>query len=1100
MARKTKKQTHQGKSIIKKPVQIKNQASTQTIHRWSLMLMVLTSVIAAGIITGSLILIAMPKSFFSSNSNVVKSIKGFDSTTLLVKFAPKLKEVDRLAILKTAYEKQVRCTTLTTGKKWEHLRRVEASIPVSSNCTVQVVSITPIVPTTVNLEAVSNTQRVKRADINEAKTQAAELKLWYQVTLKSDGVVDMESAVATLRASAGTKVTIVSTNPLLAQAASMGAVKSTSSAFASIKVKDAQDNVYGVAGDANDDGVLNWQDSKYVLTYIYNGGPAPVHLNQVDLNADGSVDISDAVLMIELLGKKVQFTPTDLNHDGKVDLADAQYIVNYLFNQGPAPATLSNADYNQDGSVDVNDAVLLISQVMNNTPTVQCARGDANGDGTVDLSDANYLNDYLFANGSAPVSKTCGDADGDETVDVADLVYLLRMLNPLAQPASLSDKTSTAPILLNGGKSEPSYLTGDTNSDFLVNSDDALFLLKYVFQGGQAPEPLLRGDVNGDGQVDASDAIELFQLVNVPQNTRIAAADINGDGTIDALDVKVIIDFIFNGGSAPNTTLADVNNDGSVNISDALIIANYLAHSATVPSVPEVRTNSDDVTYLVGDANGDGSVDKQDVSYLSNYVFKHGSAPIITESSDVNGDTRIDVYDIVVLVNMLRSWTEAQSAQPLLLRGDINNDRIVDPKDLVVLVSGIKNNATIFKQGDINRDGRVDFLDAVTLTHLLNFDNPKKPLADINKDGKVNFADVDYLLTNIFSNGSAPADMTAADINGDGAFDISDAVTFIEMLKPQGVLQYLPSDANADGLVNKADIAYLVLNIFKNGQAPTPLARADLNGDGRVDISDVVMQIIQQYPELPSQSAVNTSVVALLDSGYTKTSATSSFMVTNSEEVPLNGIDDDKNGYIDDAAGWNVVQSDGVINDETGQGSSIVKLISQVTPSAKLLPVKVANSTGQSNCFIVSSGLMFAVQSGADVANISLSGLGSCSLLDNMVAYAKARGVVVVAAAGNDTNPISTLQKKSEALIVGGLEGLNKSTNSNTGDIYAPIKDADGALQGTSVSSAYISAGAALILTQTPAIKVSQVIDTLQSTSKTLTGSILQVNLDTATK
>lgn len=1097
MARKTKKQTHQKKSIVKKPVQIKNQASIQTIHRWSLMLMVSTAVIAAGIITGSLILIALPKSFFSSNANVVKSIKGFDSATLLVKFSPKLKEVDRLAILKTAYEKQVRCTTLTTGKKWEHFRRVDASIPLSSNCIVQVARLTPFVPTTVNLEAVSNTQRAKRADTYEAKIQAAELKLWYQVTLKSDGVIDMESAVATLRASAGTKVTIVSANPILAQTASVNSSQSTSSAFTSIKVECAQDNVYGVTGDANDDGIFDWQDSKYVLAYIYSSGPAPVHPNQVDLNTDGSVNVSDVVLMVELLGQKLKFTPTDLNNDGKVDLADAQYIVNYLFNRGPVPATLSNADYNQDGSVDVSDAVLLISQVMDNTLAVKFTRGDANGDGTVDLQDANYINDYLFACGLAPVS---GDANGNGSVDVSDLVYLLRMLNPLSAPASFSDKTSSAPILLTGGKAEPSYLTGDTNSDSRVNSNDAFFLLKYVFQGGQAPEPLLRGDVNNDGQVDASDAIALFQFVNIPQNTRVAAADINGDGTVDALDVKVIIDYLVNGGAAPNAALADVTNDGLVDISDAVAIADYLAKSVAIPLVQQPRTNSNGVTYLVGDTNGDGSVTVQDVAYLSNYVFHHGSAPVVSDSGDVNSDTRVDINDVVVLVKMLRSWAEAQGTQALVLRGDVNKDRIVDPKDLDVLVSGLKNKAKIDRSGDINRDGRVDFLDAVTLTHLLNLDNPKKSLTDIDKDGKVNFADVDYLFASIFSNGPAPADMTAVDINGDGAVDISDAVTFVETLKPQGVLQYLPSDANADGLVNKADIVYLVSNIFKSGQAPSPLARADLNGDGRADISDLVMLTIRLYPELPSQPAENSTTAAVLDSGYTKTSVTNSSIATNFKEIPLNGIDDDKNGYVDDVMGWNAINSGGVINDETGQGSSIIKLISQVVPSAKLLPVKVADSTGQSNCFIVSSGLLFAVQAGADVANVSLSGSGSCTLLNNVVAYAKAQGVVVVTAAGNDTTPILTLQKNSEAFIVGGLEGIKKAVDSNTGTIYAPIKDANGSIQGTSVSSAYVSAGIALMLTKTPAMKVSQVIDTLQSTSKTLTGNILQVNLDAATK
>jgi hypothetical protein len=466
----------------------------------------------------------------------------------------------------------------------------------------------------------------------------------------------------------------------------------------------------------------------------------------------------------------------------------------------------------------------------------------------------------------------------------------------------------------------------------------------------------------------------------------------------------------------------------------------------------------------------------------------------------VNGDTYVDISDVVALVNMLRVWAEAQGTQPLLLVGDVNNDQTVDPKDVGALVSKLKNQTNVGQSGDINRDGRADLLDAITLSHLLNIDDPQKPLPDINRDGQVNMADVEYLLAYIFSGGPAPADMVAADINGDGSVDISDAVAFIETLKAQGTLLYLPGDANADGTVNKADITYLIDYIFNSGKAPSPLARADLNGDGRVDISDVVMLTIRLNPELPSLPAENASMVAVLDSGYTKSSATSSSIATNSKEIPVNNIDDDKNGYVDDAIGWNAIKSNGVIKDETGHGSKVVNLISQVALSSKILPVKVIDSTGRTNCFVVSSGLLFAVQSGADVANISLSGSGSCGLLKDVVAYAKAQGVVVVAAAGNDTNPVSTLQKSSEALTVGGLQGSKKSVNSNTGTLYAPIKNASGTLEGTSASSAYVSAGVALMLTKTPALKVTQVVDKLQSTSQTLTGKILQVNLDAATK
>jgi hypothetical protein len=64
----------------------------------------------------------------------------------------------------------------------------------------------------------------------------------------------------------------------------------------------------GVCGDADGDNGVNISDAVYLINYIFNGGPAPRGDNYSDANGDGMINISDAV-----------------------------YLINYIFSSGPTP-------------------------------------------------------------------------------------------------------------------------------------------------------------------------------------------------------------------------------------------------------------------------------------------------------------------------------------------------------------------------------------------------------------------------------------------------------------------------------------------------------------------------------------------------------------------------------------------------------------------------------------------------------------------------------------------------------------------------------------------------------------------------------------------
>ena len=89
--------------------------------------------------------------------------------------------------------------------------------------------------------------------------------------------------------------------------------------------------------------------------------------------------------------------------------------------------------------------------------------------------------------------------------------------------------------------------------------------------------------------------------------------------------------------------------------------------------------------------------------------------------------------------------------------------------------------------------------------------------------------------------------------------------------------------------------------------------------------------------------------------------------------------------------------------------------IAGVAPDATIMPVKVLDQSGSGSFEDIARGIRWAVDNGADVVNLSLGALpgvqafeitGLISDAKEAVAYARANGVVVVAAAGNEAFPL----------------------------------------------------------------------------------------------
>jgi serine protease len=193
--------------------------------------------------------------------------------------------------------------------------------------------------------------------------------------------------------------------------------------------------------------------------------------------------------------------------------------------------------------------------------------------------------------------------------------------------------------------------------------------------------------------------------------------------------------------------------------------------------------------------------------------------------------------------------------------------------------------------------------------------------------------------------------------------------------------------------------------------------------------------------------------------------------------------------------GYDFVNDQVEARDDNGHGTHVAGTIAQSTNNnygvagiaykAKIMPLKVLSASGGGTVADIAESIKFAADHDAEVINMSLGGGGENKLMQEAIDYAYDKGVVIIAAAGNENRNSSSYPARYPKVIsVSATDSAgNKAPYSNYGagvDISAPggsetgkiiqetIKGTNGqpefiGLQGTSMASPHVAGVAALI-------------------------------------
>ena len=261
-------------------------------------------------------------------------------------------------------------------------------------------------------------------------------------------------------------------------------------------------------------------------------------------------------------------------------------------------------------------------------------------------------------------------------------------------------------------------------------------------------------------------------------------------------------------------------------------------------------------------------------------------------------------------------------------------------------------------------------------------------------------------------------------------------------------------------------------------------------------------------------------VVAVLDTGLNFTHPDLQGLTgANAGEIAGDGIDNDADGLIDDANGWDFVNNDNDPTDDHGHGSNVTGILAAARNNGvgtagmlngvRVLVCKILNSSNSGTTSNLIAATTYARLRGVPVMNLSLQNYPYSATLDAEFTACQNAGILLCICAGNqgvsnDATPNYPSSYPQPNIIAVGnhdrtdVRWSGSSNPSNYGlnsvDLFAPGREILGPIlgtdyqlyTGTSQATPFVTAVAAALKYLNPTWKATEIKNRILSTVVTL--------------
>lgn len=218
----------------------------------------------------------------------------------------------------------------------------------------------------------------------------------------------------------------------------------------------------------------------------------------------------------------------------------------------------------------------------------------------------------------------------------------------------------------------------------------------------------------------------------------------------------------------------------------------------------------------------------------------------------------------------------------------------------------------------------------------------------------------------------------------------------------------------------------------------------------RTSLADVDINLPEAYEQLEKLSPNRTVIVAVIDTGVDITHpALSGHLWVNEGEIPLNGIDDDGNGYVDDVYGWDFYHNDNTVCHYS------------VSDLGTISADPEDNDNHGTHCagIIAAAGDILGVAAGIDIRILPLKVHGGAKTSGSVANAVKA--IKYAEAAGADicnmswgtsvySKALETIMRESDMLFV--VAAGNNGSNNNAAPLYPASYELDNMISVTFVT------------------------------------------------